>query len=335
MEYYKRYQLKNLNSFRTEAYAKIFCQPTNIDDIRKCLTDYHHEKKLILGGGCNVFFTEDFDGIVIKPQLLGLHDASTEEEDDDDVFIEAMASEDWDTFVKYTVENGFSGLENLSFIPGTVGAAPVQNIGAYGAEVKDCIREVVALNIHTGEVVSFLNTECEFAYRDSIFKRTGKYIIISVVFQLKRTFRYIPKYIDLNDELESIEKPTAEDVREAVIRIRRRKLPDEKELPNAGSFFKNPYITKEKSEELRKEYPDLPAFPYKDGWVKTSAAYLIDKSGYKGVRRGDVGTYPNQPLIIVNYENAKGTEIVAFMEELQTAVMQKIGVELEPEVRIY
>lgn len=333
MEYHKRYQLKELNSFKTESYAKIFCQPSSVEDIRQCLRDYPGENKLILGGGCNVFFTEDFDGLVIKPNLFGLQ--LLEEKNNEDILIQAMASEDWDRFVKYTVDNGFSGLENLSFIPGTVGAAPVQNIGAYGAEVKDCIRQVTALDMITGEVVSFLNNECEFAYRDSIFKRSGRFIILSVVFQLKRTFSYTPKYVDLNKELESLAEPTMVDVREAVIRIRRRKLPDEKLLPNAGSFFKNPYIEVEKAEGLRQAYPQLPIYPYKEGWVKTSAAFLIDQSGYKGIKRGNVGTYPNQPLIIVNYGAASGKCIVVFMEEVQSAVYQKFGIQLEPEVRIF
>lgn len=333
MEYHKHYQLKDLNSFRTEAYAKIFYSPTNIDELKQCLEDYPSEKKLILGGGCNIFFTKDFDGLVIKPAFYGLHEASSDE--DDDVYIEVRASEDWDSFVAYTVERGFSGLENLSLIPGTVGAAPVQNIGAYGAEVKDCIREVVAMDIHTEEVISFANNECEFAYRDSIFKRRNMYVILSVVFHLKRTFSYIPKYLDLNRELETVENPTIEDVREAVIRVRRRKLPDEKELPNAGSFFKNPYITTEQAERLREEYPDLPTYPYKEGWVKTSAAFLIDKVGYKGKRIGNIGTYPNQPLIIINYGSSNGNEIVAFMEEIKSVVKQNFAIELEPEVRIY
>lgn len=335
MEYHRRYPLRDLNSFRTEAYAKIFCTPTSIDDIRRCLSDYPDETKLIIGAGCNLFFTKDFDGLVIKPELMGIRDSADEEEPDDEVYIEAMASEDWDAFVQYTVESGLSGLENLSLIPGTVGAAPVQNIGAYGAEVKDVVREVVALDMRTGELVSFTNEECGFAYRDSIFKQRGHYIIISVVFCLHRTFHYHPRYKDLNEELKDIEYPMVTDVRDAVIRIRRRKLPDEKELPNAGSFFKNPYITIEQAEIIKQEYPDLPTFPYKEGWVKTSAAFLIDRAGYKGKRVGEIGTYPNQPLIVVNYGTADGNQIVEFMNEVRSVVRQKFAIELEPEVRIF
>lgn len=335
MEYHRQTQLKDYNSFKTEALAKIFCRPRNVEELRKCLSDYPDEKKLIIGGGCNLFFTKDFDGMVIHPDMKGLREISDEEEEDEDIFIEVKASEDWDKFVEYCVERGFAGLENLSLIPGTVGAAPIQNIGAYGAEVKDVIREVVAIDMDTNEVVSFSNIECEFGYRDSIFKRTSKYVIISVIFHLKRTFTYTPKYFDLNRELEGIDEPSIRDVRDAVIRIRQRKLPDEKVLPNAGSFFKNPYITKEHADKIIEDYPDLPAYVQKGGLVKTSAAFLIDKAGYKGKREGNIGTYPNQPLIIVNYGSADGNDIVSFMNEIKESVKHIFDIDLEAEVRIF
>lgn len=335
MDYYRQIQLKDYNSFKTEAQAKIFCSPKTFDELRKCLNDFPDEKKLVIGGGCNLFFTKDFDGLVIFPQIKGLREISDEEEEDEDIFIEVNASENWDEFVAYCVERGFAGLENLSLIPGTVGAAPIQNIGAYGAEVKDVIREVVAVDMETGETVSFSNVECEFAYRDSIFKRTNKYLVISVVFHLKRTFVYTPKYFDLNKELEDIAEPAIQDVRDAVIRVRQRKLPDEKVLPNAGSFFKNPYITQEQVDKISAEFQDLPAYPQKNGFVKTSAAFLIDRAGYKGKRIGNIGTYSNQPLIIVNYGTTDGNEIVRFMKEVQSSVKNKFGIDLEPEVRIF
>ncbi|MDR2955827.1 MAG: UDP-N-acetylmuramate dehydrogenase [Prevotella sp.] len=335
MEYHKQTQLKHYNSFQTEAFAELFCEPRNIEELRKCLSDYPHKKKLIIGGGCNVFFTKDFDGLVIHTDIKGLREISDEEEEDEDIFIEVKASENWDGLVSYCVDRGFAGLENLSLIPGTVGAAPIQNIGAYGAEVKDVIKEVVSIDMETNDVVSFSNQECEFGYRDSIFKRANRYIIISVIFHLKRTFTYIPKYFDLNKELENIEEPTIQDVREAVIRVRQRKLPDEKVLPNAGSFFKNPYITKEHADKIIEDYPGLPAYLQKDGMVKTSAAFLIDKAGYKGKREKSVGSYPNQPLIIVNYGTPDGNDIVSFMKDIQKAVKHIFNIDLEPEVRIY
>lgn len=335
MDYYRQTQLKDYNSFKTEALAKIFCRPTSVEELRQCISDYPHERKLVIGGGCNIFFTKDFDGLIIHPDIKGLREVSDEEEEDEDIFLEVNASENWDELVAYCVERGFAGLENLSLIPGTVGAAPVQNIGAYGAEVKDVVREVVAIDMETGEVVSFSNAECEFAYRDSIFKRTNKYVIISVIFHLKRTFVYTPRYFDLNKELEDIEEPSIQDVRDAVIRVRKRKLPDEKVLPNGGSFFKNPYISQELADKIHVDYPDLPAYPLKNGLVKTSAAFLIDRAGYKGKRVGDIGTYPNQPLIIVNYGSADGNEIVHFMHDIRKTVKEKFEIELEPEVRIF
>lgn len=337
MEYRQNHQLKDYNSFKTEAVAKLFCSPKSVSELQKCIQENPNEKKLIIGQGCNLFFTKDFDGLVIYPNIKGIRESWDDEdfEEENDLFIEVNASEDWDEFVEYCVSNGYAGIENLSLIPGTVGASPVQNIGAYGAEVKDVIREVVALDINTGEVVSFTNSECEFSYRDSIFKRTQKYVIVSVVFHLKKEFIYKPKYIDLNQELEDIESPTLQEVRDAVIRIRERKLPNEKELPNAGSFFKNPYISGELSAKLQAQYPDMPAFPMKNGLVKTSAAYLVDKSGYKGKRSGNVGTYPSQPLVVVNYGTTDGNEIVRFTQEIQAAVFEKFGIELEPEVRIF
>jgi len=327
-------QLKDYNSFRTEALAKVFCEPENIDQLRQCLIDYPDEKKLVLGKGCNLFFTRDFDGLVIKPSAYGIREMHDDSDDSDHVFIEAKSAEDWDNFVEFCVERGYAGLENLSYIPGTVGASPIQNIGAYGAEVKDCIHEVVALNMDTLEVVSFSNAECEFGYRDSIFKKERKYIIISVVFLLKRNFSYAPKYADLIKELEEMPNPDLKEVREAIIRIRQRKLPDEKVLPNCGSFFKNPYITQATAENIMKLYPNLPVYPVGEGLIKTSAAFLIDKCGFKGKQIGQIGTYPKQALIVVNYGSPNGSDIVEFMKKIQEAVFEQFGIQLEPEVRI-
>lgn len=327
-------QLKEYNSFRTEAFAKVFCEPQNIEELKQCLKDCPNDPKLVLGGGCNLFFTKNFDGLVIKPITYGIREIPDGSDDSENIFIEAKASEDWDSFVSFCVDRGYAGLENLSYIPGTVGASPIQNIGAYGAEVKDCIHEVVALDMDTLEVVSFSNAECKFEYRDSLFKRNNKYVVISVVFLLKRSYTYKPKYADLNKELEDLESPSIKDVRDAVIRIRERKLPNEKVLPNCGSFFKNPYITTEVAEVLKAEYPDLPIYPVSDHLVKTSAAFLIDRAGFKGKRIGEIGTYPNQALIIVNYGSKNGNDIINFMKDVQKAVHDKFNIDLEPEVRI-
>ena len=327
-------ELKPYNSFRTEALAKIFCEPSNIQEVKQCFIDYPNEQKLVLGGGCNLFFTQNFDGIVIKPNLLGIKEISIEDNDTNSIFLEAMASQDWDEFVEYCVDKGYSGLENLSYIPGTVGASPIQNIGAYGSEVKDCIYKVLALDTETLEEISFSNSECEFAYRDSYFKKNNKYVIVSVIFQLSKSYTYLPKYVDLNKELENTDKPTIKDVRESVIRVRQRKLPDHKEFPNAGSFFKNPYITQNVANNIISSYPELPIYPIDGELLKTSAAFLIDKAGCKGIKTGKIGTYPKQPLIIVNYGSNDGNDIVAFMKNIQKAVLDKFGITLEPEVWI-
>lgn len=328
-------QLKKYNAFQTEAFAKVFSEPTNIKELKQSLDDFPREKKLLIGSGCNLFFTQNFDGLVIHPQIFGIREISDTTDESDEVYLEVMASEDWDQLVDFCIDKGYAGLENLSYIPSTVGAAPVQNIGAYGAEVKDCVHEVIALDTLSMEVVSFSNTECEFAYRDSIFKKNiDRYIIISVVFMLKRSFTYIPKYFDLNKELEDIESPSIRDVRDAVIRVRQHKLPDHKQLPNCGSFFKNPYITHELAEQIKKDYPELPVYPIDDNLVKTSAAFLIDRAGYKGKQLGQIGTYPKQALIIVNYGSTDGNDIVYFKNEVQKAVFERFGIELEPEVRI-
>ncbi|MEN9918665.1 MAG: UDP-N-acetylmuramate dehydrogenase [Bacteroidota bacterium] len=327
-------ELKKYNSFQTEAKAKVFCEPENMDQLKTCLVEHRNESKLIIGKGCNLFFTKDYDGLVIKLKMFGIREISDKDDDSEQVFLEVMASEDWDSFVHFCVERGYAGLENLSYIPGTVGASPIQNIGAYGAEVKDCIREVVALDTETMEVVSFANAECEFSYRDSIFKRTNRYIVISVVFLLNRSYTYQPKYADLTNELQAIESPSILEVRDAIIRIRQRKLPDEKTLPNSGSFFKNPYITKQLATKISSIYPDLPIYATDGDLIKTSAAFLIDRAGFKGKQIGQIGTYPKQALIIVNYGSPNGKDIVSFMQLIQKAVFDLFEIQLEPEVRI-
>jgi UDP-N-acetylmuramate dehydrogenase len=325
------FPLKNFNSFQTEANAKLFCEPDTIEEIKACLREYPNENKLLIGKGCNLFFTRDFDGLVIKNNLKGIR---VQKMGENEILLEAMGGEDWDSLVEHCVKNGYAGLENLSLIPGTVGASPVQNIGAYGTEVKDCITEIKAIDTHTLETITLSNEQCRFGYRESVFKHERNYMIISVTFKLKRHYTYRSVYPELTKELQGICVPNIQDVRQAVIAIRKRKLPDEKELPNCGSFFKNPYITKEHAEELIKRYPELPLFPGKNNTVKISAAFLIEKSGYKGVRIGNVGTYPQQPLIIVNYDSANGAYIVGFMQMIQHAVEREFNIKLEPEVRI-
>ena len=325
-------QLKPYNSFRTQAFAKLFCEPTTVDELSKIIKRYPEEKKLIIGGGFNLFFTKDYDGLVINPQIKG---TNIWYEDANLIEIEASASENWDNFVEYCVNNNYAGLENLSLIPSSVGAAPVQNIGAYGTEVKDVITLVRTINIHTGEQKDFTNENCEFEYRDSIFKRTGDYVITSVVFRLKKLFTYREKYVDLTNELKGNKYPTMKDVRDAIIRIRTRKLPDYNLLPNAGSFFKNPYLTYEQKENLLVLLPNATIHNVNENCFKTSSAFLLDRAGYKNKREGLVGTYEHHSLIIVNYGTEEGKDIVNFVEQIQQTVHSQFNIWLEPEVRMY
>ena len=325
-------QLQPYNSFHTKASAKIFCEPHSAEELSRMVRFFPVEEKLILGNGFNTFFSKDFEGLVIKPAIQGIRTLS---ETDHFVEIEVGASVDWDSFVAYCVEKGYAGIENLSLIPSSVGASPVQNIGAYGTEVMNVIGKVRTVELENGDYKQFSNSACKFGYRDSIFKRTGLYAITSVVFRLQKSFQYKEKYIDLSRELEGVSSPTLRQVRDAIIRIRNRKLPDYRVLPNAGSFFKNPMLTIEEKEQLQQKLPDAPIYNAGENLFKTSAGFLIDKAGYKGKRRGMVGTYELHSLIIVNYGTDKGQEIIDLMQEIQQEVQQQFGLVLEPEVRIY
>ncbi len=325
-------QLKPYNSFRTKALAKLFCEPSNLDELIEVIRTHPHEKKLILGGGFNLFFTRDFDGLVIRPAM---EQVKTVANDEQQVEIEVGAGMEWDTLVERCVGRGYAGLENLSLIPSTVGACPVQNIGAYGAEVSKVITRVKAVNLESGKMEIFSNEECQFGYRESLFKRHPHYAIATVTFRLNKSFAYREKYADLNRELEGITNPTLAQVREAVIRTRTRKLPDYRILPNAGSFFKNPILTREEKEELLKILPDVPIYDMGGDRFKTSAAYLIEKAGYKGQRRGQVGIYEHHSLVLVNHGTEEGQEIVAFAREIQREVKKRFRIMLEPEVQAY
>lgn len=325
-------ELKPYNSFRTKAIAKLFAQPATVNELQTIIPTYKTEQKLVVGGGCNLFFTKDFDGLIIHPQLFGIN---VIDENEQTVTLEVGASEDWDEFVEYCVSNNYAGLENLSFIPGTVGASPVQNIGAYGAEVKDTIVSVHTVDIETSQTKTFLNEECDFSYRNSLFKQTQRYVITSVVFRLKKAFTYTEKYADLNRELANVTQPTLQQVREAVIKVRQQKLPNHLELPNAGSFFKNPILTSDEKDKLITLLPEAPLYAVGNDSFKTSAAYLIDSAGCKGLRVDNVGVYDKHALIIVNYGTESGAEIKQFMNEIRETVFYEFGVILEPEVWIF
>jgi UDP-N-acetylmuramate dehydrogenase len=329
------FSLKSYNTFGIQSYARFFAEANNLADLKTIVGVFRddHRPKLILGGGSNLLFTDDFDGIVIFPDLKG---TDLLKETDSHVLVKASAGENWDTFVNFCVSQGWGGIENLSLIPGNVGACPIQNIGAYGVEVKDVLHAVETLDISTGEARIFSNAECCFGYRDSIFKHEAKnkYIITSVTFKLAKHPVFQINYPDIRAELDRFGETTISSVRQAIINIRKKKLPDPEQLGNAGSFFKNPVIAPDKFNAIKQEYPSAPSYPATGGLIKIPAAWLIQTCGWKGKREGNVGTHESQPLVIVNYGGATGKEIIGFAQKIQDTVTQKFDIESEMEVNI-
>lgn len=289
--------------------------------------------KMVLGGGSNVLFTADYPGLILRPQIKGIEII---EESSSDVTIRALCGETWDDFVNYCVEQGWGGLENLSLIPGNVGSCPIQNIGAYGVEVKETIKWVECIELSNLKEVIFKNEECDFGYRNSIFKNKvkGKYLITAVVFKLQKNPVLKTKYSDVEKELEKYDKIDIKSVRAAISAIRWRKLPDPLCIGNAGSFFKNPVINITHYRKIQETYPAVPGYVQSETEIKVPAAWLIENAGCKGVRDGDVGTSSSQPLVIVNYGDATGQEIFAFAQQIQARVKELFDVELEMEVNI-
>ncbi len=328
--------LKGLNTFNIDALANRLYVVKSDSEIEEIVEDLnkHRLKHFILGGGSNVLFTKNFAGGIIKNELKGI---KVVEEDDNSVIVQAKAGEIWDDFVNFTVSKQFWGLENLSGIPGTVGAAPVQNIGAYGVEAKDTIIRIIGFDFVDLEWRIFSNAECKFGYRESIFKAEYKnrILITAVDFKLSKTPAPKLQYGALK-ELENIKADALSvvDIREAVLKIRNSKLPDPKLLGNAGSFFKNPVIDNELYLKLQTEYPDITCYPFADGNVKIPAGWLIEKCGYKGKQKGNVGTYENQSLVIVNHGGATGQEVFQYAREIQSAVKAKFSIEIRYEVQI-
>ncbi|MCF6269750.1 MAG: UDP-N-acetylmuramate dehydrogenase [Melioribacteraceae bacterium] len=329
--------LKPYNTFNVNAKAKYFAEVNNVSDLKTFLETplFKNEKRLILGAGSNILFTKDFDGIVLK---LNNSKIKLISETDDSVFIEVDAGVEWDSFVKYSIDKGLSGLENLSLIPGNVGAAPIQNIGAYGVEVKDLIESVNIIMLENHEEKTILNGDCSFGYRSSIFKNEfkNKIIITSVLFKFSKRNSINLEYAPLKNYFAEKNEGeiTSRNIRDAVISIRESKLPNPNEIGSAGSFFKNPIISKEKYDKLKTEYSDLFGFSESDLNIKISAGWLIEKCGFKGKRIGDVGVYDKQALVIVNYGNATGSEIVEFAEMIKSKVENKFNIKIINEVNI-
>jgi UDP-N-acetylmuramate dehydrogenase len=328
--------LKTFTTFATEAKARFLSELCSEEEVISFLKQLRPEQKplLILGGGSNILFTKDFPGTVLKINNRGIGILS---EDNDHVVIRAGAGENWDGFVSFTVERGWGGLENLSLIPGNAGTSPVQNIGAYGAELKDVLHSVETVNMETTVKRIFSAEECEFKYRESIFRKElhGKYIILNCTFRLSKNPAVKTGYPSLRGELESmkITHPSIQDIREAVIRIRRRKLPDPALIGNAGSFFKNPSVSAEDLEKLKVNFPGIAFYPQAEGY-KVPAAWLIEQCGWKGKRFGDAGVHVNHPLVLVNYGSASGEEIIALANRIRDSVSDRFGIILEEEVNI-
>lgn len=328
--------LKAHNTFGVDVAARYFAEADDDQQVRQAL-DAARERQvplLVLGGGSNLLLTADVDALVLRMASRGIRLLA---DDGQRVEIEAEAGEPWHPFVQWTLQQGFAGLENLSLIPGTVGASPVQNIGAYGVELKDCFLGLTALDRQSGEIREFDLQACAFAYRDSLFKReSGRWIILRVRFALSRNAALHLDYGPVRQRLaeQGIESPNASDVSRAICAIRSEKLPDPAVLGNAGSFFKNPLAPAVLAGRLRAEYADLVAYPQADGQVKLAAGWLIEKAGWKGFRDGDAGVHRLQALVLVNYGNATGQQLLALAQRIQADIAERFGVSLEIEPNV-
>ena len=336
MEILNHFSLKNYNTFGIEANAKQFVGVHSVADLKTVLIENKAKNKFILGGGSNMLLTQDIDALVIHIDLKG---KKIVEENDDFVWVESQAGENWHEFVLWTINQNFGGLENMSLIPGNVGTTPVQNIGAYGTEIKDTFVSCSALKIDTLEMKNFSKEECHFGYRESVFKNEVKdqYIITSVVFKLtKRNHKINISYGDIALELEknNITTPTLIDVSNAVIAIRQSKLPDPKVLGNSGSFFKNPIVLKSDFEKIHQKFPEMKFYEISETEVKVPAGWLIEQAGFKGKRYGDAGIHKNQALVLVNYGSATGQEILNVSKEIQDTIFRTFGISIEAEVNI-
>lgn len=331
----ENFSLKEHNSFGIKASASYYISFSGIVEIQNFIKSglLQGIPWLVLGGGSNILFTKDFEGLIIHPLLKGFKILS---ETDEMVTIQAAAGERWDDLVKYAVDNNLCGLENLSLIPGSVGASPIQNIGAYGAEVAEVIETVKGIDIDTGKIIEYQRDECHFGYRDSIFKSElkNKFLITSVTFKLFKKSGLKLDYGNLREEAERLGEITLQNVRQAVINIRKSKLPDPAVTGNAGSFFKNPVISNSVFENMVGQYPEAPFYKVSDELVKIPAGWLIEKCGWKGKSQGNVGVHDKQALIIVNKGNASGKEIFEFSESILQCVYKSFGIKLEREVNI-
>jgi len=337
MQIQKNYPLKALNSFGVAVSANLFTkldESSDVDALIQWRKDNPDTACLLIGGGSNMLFRGDFIGLAVSVCLTGREQVA---EDDDAYYVEAAAGENWNEFVRWSIGQGYAGLENLSLIPGTVGAAPMQNIGAYGVELGDRLESLSAVDLMTGERRVFSNDDCQFAYRDSFFKsqQPDRWLIESVIFRLEKEPEWVIAYAGVEAALEG-QMPTARLISDTIIELRESKLPDPKVIGNAGSFFKNPIMPVVQWEELKEQFPTIPGYPQKDesGLVKTSAGWLIDQCQWKAFRDGDAGVYEKHALVLVNHGEASGSELWGLAEDIIASVKNKFGVVLENEPRL-
>lgn len=337
MEIISNFSLKALNTFGIESFAKLFVKVNSVEQINELLdsTNFKNNHHLILGGGSNLLLTKNVDGLVIKNELQGIEVVN---ENDSSVFVKCAAGVIWHELVLWCINKNYGGIENLALIPGCTGASPMQNIGAYGVEIKDTVYELEAIELATGNLKKFTKSDCEFGYRESVFKRQFKnqYIITSVTFQLSKNPTFQIEYGAIKHELDlmNVSELNIKAIAQAVINIRSSKLPNPKEIGNAGSFFKNPEVSEIEFQRLKNEFSNIVAYPLENKKYKLAAGWLIEQSGLKGYRKGDAGVHKLQALVLVNYGNATGNQIFDLSTHVLQTVKNKFGVELEREVNI-
>ncbi len=328
------HSLRALNTFGIDVKAASYLRVSCIEDLQAVRDDPHLSKlrRLVLGGGSNLLLTRDFDGLVLHMSNSGMQVSS---EDESSVRVTVQAGENWHGFVQWTLAHDLPGLENLSLIPGSVGASPIQNIGAYGAELSEYFHSLKAFDFQTGEILLLSRSDCRFAYRDSIFKHElrDRAVILEVTFALPKRWQPNLRYAELATELQArgVSEPTAKDISDAVIAIRRSKLPDPAKIGNAGSFFKNPIVSREQYDQLFSKYPQLVSYPQEDGSVKLAAGWLIDQCGWKGRSMGKAGVHDRQALVLVNLGGSTGLQLLELASRIQADVRARFDVSLEPE----
>ena len=342
MQLQQNVSLYPYNTFHIQATAKYFAAFTTLDELQEALDFFYTQQTadtqqnlFVLGGGSNVLFTKDIDGLVLKNEIQGIE---VVDEDDEFYYVQSAAGENWHQLVMYCVKNNFAGIENLSLIPGSVGASPIQNIGAYGVEIKDTFHQLEAYDLLEKTVVTFGLSDCHFGYRESIFKYQykGCFVILNVTFKLRKTPVFNIAYGAIKEELEKmqVQELSIRAISQAVINIRRSKLPDPAVIGNAGSFFKNPVIDSAHFFHLQKEYPTIPGYAAGKQQTKVAAGWLIEQCGWKGYRNGDAGCYNKQALVLVNYGNATGEDMYHLSTAIIQSVQEKFGITLEREVNI-